>query len=59
MEEFYNLSISCRQIQESLESITRYVNGLSFAIQDKFNILNFRSVVEDYQESLRIEDNFS
>jgi hypothetical protein len=32
------------------------VNGLSYAIQDEFHVLNFHSVAEDYQATLRIEE---
>jgi hypothetical protein len=32
------------------------VNGLSYAIQDEFDVLNFHSVVEAYQVTLRIEE---
>ena len=39
-----------------MESIARYVNGLSYAIQDEFNVPNFHSVVEGYQVALRIEE---
>jgi hypothetical protein len=38
MEEFYKLSIRSRKNEESLESISRYVNGLSYAIQDEFHV---------------------
>lgn len=41
MKDFYKLSIRSRHNEESLESIARYVNGLSYAIQDEFNVLNF------------------
>ena len=42
--------------EESIESISRYVNGLIYAIQDYFNVLNFHSVAKAYQASLRIEE---
>jgi len=32
------------------------VNGLSYAIQDDFDVLNFNLVVENYQVALGIED---
>ena len=32
------------------------MNGLIYAIQDEFNVLNFHSMAEAYQESLRIEE---
>ena len=38
------------------QSIFRYLNGLSYEIQDDFTILNFHSVVEAYQVALRIEE---
>ena len=41
-----------------MESIARYVNGLNYAIQDEFNVLNFCSVLEAYQVAFRIKDFF-
>ena len=32
------------------------MTGLSYEIQDEFNVLNFHSVVEAYQSTLRIEE---
>ena len=55
-EEFYMHSIRSGQNEESTESVARYVNGLSYAIQDEFNALNFHSVAEAYQVALRIEE---
>jgi hypothetical protein len=55
MEEFYRLSIRSGKNEERLESIVRYVNGLSYAIQDEFHVLNFHSMVEAYQATLRID----
>ena len=48
-EEFYRISIRSRHIEESTKSIVRYANGVSYAIQDEFTILNFYLVVETYQ----------
>ena len=56
IEEFYKISIRVGQNEESLESISRYVNDLSYAIQDEFNVLNFLSVAKDYPTDLRIEE---
>ena len=39
-----------------LQSISRYLNGLSYEIQDEFTILNFHLVAEGYQVALRIEE---
>lgn len=32
------------------------MNGLSYAIEDEFNVLNFRSMVEAYLAAMRIEE---
>ena len=55
-EKFYKLSIRSRQNEESLESIARYANVLSYAIEDEFNVLSFHLVAEAYQTTLRIEE---
>lgn len=57
-KEFYRISISFKQNEESLESIMMYVNGWICSIQDEFDVLNFHSVEKTYLESLIIEDKF-
>jgi len=44
-KEFYRLFIRFGKNEESLEPIIRYVNGLSYAIQYEFHVLNFHSMV--------------
>ena len=56
MEEFYKIYIRFGHNEESSESVAMYVNGLSYAIQDEFNVLKLCSLVEAYQATLRIEE---
>ena len=53
---FYKISIWLGHNKKILKSFSRYVNGLSYAIQDEFNVLNFHLVAKTYQVLLRIED---
>lgn len=55
---FYKIYIIYGKNAESLKSISKYVNGLSYTIQDEFNVFNFHFVEEAYQEALGIEDKF-
>ena len=42
-KKFYKFFVRSGQNEENLKSISRYVNGMHYSIQDEFSVLNFRS----------------
>ena len=45
-EEFYRLDIRSRHVDDDVEKISRYINGLRSRIQDKINFVKLESVEE-------------
>eukprot|EP00253_Pinus_taeda_P027360 PITA_27360 len=48
-EEFYKVSISAGQTQDTDEKVARYVNGLRMDLQDDISILSLKTIEEAYQ----------
>ena len=55
-EEFYRLSIRTGHVEDDLEKIARYVNGLRYEIQDEISLLSLKTVEDAYQASLKAEE---
>jgi len=55
-DKFFKLSIRSEQVEKEEEMAARYINGLSYAIQDELVIQHVTSVDEAYQLALRVEE---
>ena len=55
-KEFYRLDIRSRHVDDDVEKIARYINGLRFGIQDEISFLRLESVEEAYQYALKVEE---
>lgn len=55
-EEFFKLSIRSEREEDEEELTTRYVNGLSFTIQDEMTTQLVTTVDKAYQLDLRVEE---
>ena len=55
-KEFYKVNIRLGQIEDTPEKVARYVNSLTFDIQDKLSLLSLRSIKEAYQVALKAEE---
>ncbi|KAH9292214.1 hypothetical protein KI387_042602, partial [Taxus chinensis] len=55
-EEFYRLTIRSGHIEEDLEKVARYINGLRFNIQDEISLLTPKTIEEAYQIALKAEE---
>lgn len=54
--EFFKLTIRSERVEEEEETVARYINGLSYAIQDELVIQHMTLVDEAYQLALRVEE---
>ena len=52
-KEFYRLDIKSRHVNDDIEKIARYINGLRSRIQDKISFVKLDSVEEAYQYTLK------
>jgi hypothetical protein len=55
-EEFYRLNIRVGHIEEDVEKVARYINGLRYEIQDEIILLSLRTVEDAYQATLKEEE---
>jgi hypothetical protein len=55
-EEFYRLTIRAGHIEENVEKVARYINGLRYDIQDEIIIFFLKTVEDAYQASLKAEE---
>lgn len=55
-EEFYEVVIRSRHREMDKEKVVRYINGLSFNIQDGMSMLKVSIVEESYQYALKSEE---
>jgi len=58
-KEFYKVNTRAGYVQDIVENISRYMNGIRRDIQDEIIILNPRKVEEAYDISLKEEDKIS
>jgi len=52
-EEFYKLIIREGHIEEDMEKVERYLNGLKFKIEDDISLFSSRTMEESYQIALK------
>ena len=55
IEEFYRLDIRSGHVDDDVENIARYMNGLRYGIQDEISFVKLESVEEGYQYALKVE----
>ena len=55
-EEFYRLDIRSRHLDDDVEKIERYINGLRSRIQDEISFVKLESVEESYQYALKVDE---
>ena len=55
-KEFYRLDIISRHVDDDVEKIKRYLNGLRSRIQDEISFVKLESVEESYQYALKVEE---
>ena len=48
IEEFYRLDIRSRHVDDEIEKVARYLNGLRSGIQDEMSFMKVDSVEETY-----------
>ncbi|KAH9304342.1 hypothetical protein KI387_008746, partial [Taxus chinensis] len=54
--EFYKLSIRVEQGESEEKKATRYINGLSYTIQDELSMLRIHSLDDAYQLALKAKE---
>ena len=55
-KEFYRLDIRSGHVDDDVEKITRYINGLRSRIQDEISFVKLESVEEAYQYAFKAEE---
>ena len=55
-EYFYKVNIRAGYVQDTVEKVVIYMNGLRMDIQDEISLLTPRKVEEAYQLALKAED---
>eukprot|EP00253_Pinus_taeda_P023587 PITA_23587 len=56
-EEFYKLNIRTGHVEDDLEKVARYINGLRYEIQDEISLLSLKIVEDAYQATLKAKEN--
>lgn len=55
-EELYKVMIKYGHREMDREKVDRYINGISFSIQDEMSMLNISTVEEAYQYALKAKE---
>ena len=55
-QEFYKLNIRAGHVEDDVEKVARYINGLRYDIQGEINLLNLKIIEDAYQASLKEEE---
>ena len=58
-EEFYRLNIRAGHRESDDEKVVRYLNGIRYDIQDELSMVTIRTVEDDYQMALKVEEKLS
>ena len=53
IEEFYKLNIRVVPVEDDVEKVARYINGLRYDIQDEISLLNLKKIEDTYQAALK------
>lgn len=56
IEEFYKVNLRAGYVEDTLEKLARYINGLRLDIQDETNMISLRTIEEAYQCALKAEE---
>ena len=56
INEFYRFVIRSRHVDDDVEKIAWYINGLRSRIQDEISFVKLKSVEETYQYTLKVEE---
>ena len=56
IEEFYRIDIRSGHVDDEIEKVAIYLNGLRFGIQDEMSFVKVDIVEEAYQYSLKAKD---
>ena len=54
---FYRLSIRAGHVEDDMEKVAKYINGLRYDIQDEISFLSLKTIEDAYQASLKVEYN--
>ena len=55
-EQFYKLNIRTGHVEDGVEKVPRYINGLRYDIQDEISLLNLKTIEDAYQVALKSEE---
>ena len=55
-KEFYRLDIRSGHVDDDVEKIARYINGLRSGVQDEISFVKLESVEEAHQYALKAEE---
>ena len=55
-EEFYKLNIRAGHVEDDVEKVVKYINGLTYDIQYEISILNLKTIEDAYQAALKAEE---
>lgn len=56
IEEFYQFKIRFGHVDDEVENVARYLNGLITSIQDEISFLKIKSVEEAHLNALKVEE---
>ena len=56
IEEFYKINLMAGYIEDTIEKVAIYLNGLRYDIQDELSLVNPIDIGESYQYALRAEE---
>ena len=49
IEEIYKMNIRAGHVEDGVEKVARYINGLRYDIQDEISLLNMKTIEDAYQ----------
>ena len=55
-KEFYKINLREGYIEDTVEKVAKYLNGLRYDIQDELSLVNPTGIDEAYQYALRVEE---
>ena len=57
-KDFFRLNIRSGHVEDGLERVARYINGLRYDIRDEISLLNLKTIEDAYQVALKVEEKF-
>jgi len=55
-KEFYKLSIGLGHMEDEVDKVARYLNGLKYSLQDELSLASPRTLEECYQLAMKVEE---